>query len=124
MGSIDPAGSSWPRGFQGVFTASIASIDDAEVSLLSFEDDKLPVFADDGTIKLTRRVVSVECEHGELKVSATTWCANDEPYAMTNVRSKSLWPGPFLTGKKNCDAYTFIQIVLRIHLIQQLTYLI
>ncbi|KAF7027842.1 hypothetical protein CFC21_039841 [Triticum aestivum] len=78
------AGSSWPRGIQGVFTASIASIDDAEVSLLSFEDDKLPVFADDGTIKLTRRVVSVECEHGELKVSATTWCANDEPYAMTN----------------------------------------
>ncbi|KAM3346841.1 hypothetical protein ACQJBY_021054 [Aegilops geniculata] len=78
------AGSSWPRGIQGVFTASIASIDDAEVSLLSFEDDKLPVIADDGIIKLTRRVVSVEREHGELKVSATAWCANDEQDAMTN----------------------------------------
>ncbi|KAF7027843.1 hypothetical protein CFC21_039842 [Triticum aestivum] len=77
-------GSSWPRGFQGVFTASIASIDDAEVSLLSFEDDKLLVIADDGIIKLTRRVVSVEREHGELKVSATAWCANDEQDAMTN----------------------------------------
>nr|CDM81065.1 unnamed protein product [Triticum aestivum] len=78
------AGSSWPRGFQGVFTASIASIDDAEVSLLSFEDDKLLVIADDGIIKLTRRIVSVEREHGELKVSATAWCANDEQDAMTN----------------------------------------
>ena len=78
------AGSSWPRGIQGVFTASIASIDDAEVSLLSFEDDKLLVIADDGIIKLTRRVVSVEREHGELKVSATAWCANDEQDAMTN----------------------------------------
>uniref|UniRef100_A0A453E042 DUF6598 domain-containing protein n=1 Tax=Aegilops tauschii subsp. strangulata TaxID=200361 RepID=A0A453E042_AEGTS len=47
-------------------------------------NDKLPVIADDGIIKLTRRVVSVEREHGELKVSATTWCANDEQDAMTN----------------------------------------
>ena len=78
------AGSSWPRGFQGVFTASIASIDDAEVSLLSFEDDKLLVIADDGIIKLTRRVVSVEREHGELKVSATACSANDEQDTMTN----------------------------------------
>ncbi|KAF7021004.1 hypothetical protein CFC21_034023 [Triticum aestivum] len=77
-------GSSWPRGLQGVFTASIGSIDDAEVSLLSFQDDKLPVIADDGTIKLTRRVVSVERKRGELKVSIMAHCASDEQDATTD----------------------------------------
>ena len=77
-------GSSWPRGWLGLFTANIDSINDAEVSLLSFEDDKLPVIADDGTIKLTRRVVFVEHKHGELKLSVTARCANDEHDAMTD----------------------------------------
>ncbi|KQK02739.1 uncharacterized protein LOC112270544 [Brachypodium distachyon] len=63
-------GSSWPEDLQGVLTASIASIDDAEGVLLAFGDDKLPVVvADDGTIKLSRRVVAVELDKGELKVS-------------------------------------------------------
>jgi hypothetical protein len=57
-----------PRGFQGAFTASTASIDDMEVLLLAFGEDKLPV-ADDGTINLLRRVVSVELRGGKLRVS-------------------------------------------------------
>ncbi|KQK02738.1 uncharacterized protein LOC112270543 [Brachypodium distachyon] len=61
-------GSSWPEGFQGVFTVSIASIDDAEIVLLDF-DNKLPVVGDSGVIKLSRRVVSVEHRKGRLKVS-------------------------------------------------------
>jgi hypothetical protein len=60
-------GSSWPDGFQGVLTASIRR--DVEVHLLAFGDDKLPLIADDGTIKLSRRVVSVRRCDGELKVS-------------------------------------------------------
>ena len=63
--------SSWPHGFQGVLTASIASIDDAEVSLLAFGDDQLPLVANAGMIKLSRRVVSVEENGGELRVSIT-----------------------------------------------------
>lgn len=45
-----------------------------EVSLLSLEDDKLPV-AVDGTINLSRRVACVEIE-GELKISLMAECAN------------------------------------------------
>jgi hypothetical protein len=39
-----------------------------EVLLLAFGEDKLPV-ADNGMINLSRRVVSVELHHGELKIS-------------------------------------------------------
>jgi hypothetical protein len=69
--------SSTPSGLQGVFTASTASIDDAEVLLLAFGQGKLPV-ADDGTINLTRRVVSVESWRGELKVSIVAQYEHDE----------------------------------------------
>lgn len=62
-------GSSWPEGFQGVLAASITSIDDAELVLLAFEGNRLPVVADDGMVELSRRVVSVEPRDGELKVS-------------------------------------------------------
>ncbi|CAM0879332.1 unnamed protein product [Alopecurus aequalis] len=71
-------GSSWPDGFQGVLTASIASINDAEVSLLAFGVDKMPLVTDDGMIKLSRRVVSVERLDGELKVSIAARSENDE----------------------------------------------
>lgn len=68
-------GSSWPDGFHGVFTASIASIDDLEVLLLAFGDDnKSLALGDDGMIKLTRRVISVEHSNGELKVSVVAHC--------------------------------------------------
>ncbi|CAM0879334.1 unnamed protein product [Alopecurus aequalis] len=72
------AGSSWPEGFQGVLTASIASINDAEVSLLAFGVDKIPIVTDDGTIKISRRVVSVERLDGELKVSIMARSQKDE----------------------------------------------
>ncbi|CAM0879412.1 unnamed protein product [Alopecurus aequalis] len=72
-------GSSLPSGaFQGAFTASTASIEDAEVLLLAFKDGKLPI-ADDGTINLSRRVVSVKYSDKErLKVSIVAECTKDE----------------------------------------------
>ncbi|KAM0891437.1 hypothetical protein ACQ4PT_026402 [Festuca glaucescens] len=76
-------GSSWPDGFQGVLTASIASIHGAEVPLLAFGDNKLPLVADDGTIKLSRCIVSVEGRDGELKVSiVVARCEKDELIAI------------------------------------------
>lgn len=63
-------GSSWPVDFQCVFTASIIGIDDLEVLLLAAgDDDKLLAIADDGIIKLTRRVISVKLKGGNLRVS-------------------------------------------------------
>jgi hypothetical protein len=60
--------SSPPGGFQGAFTVSTASVEDMEVLLLAFGEDKLPV-ADNGMINLSRCVVSIELHHGELKIS-------------------------------------------------------
>jgi hypothetical protein len=66
---LDAGSSLAPIGCQGVFTASTASIDDAEVMLLDFREGKLAV-AGDGTINLSRRVVSVSDDGNEqLKVS-------------------------------------------------------
>ena len=67
-------GSSWPHGLQGVMAARISDTEDAEVSLLAFGGGKLHVVADDGMIKLTRCVVSVEHHDGELKVSMVARC--------------------------------------------------
>ncbi|EMS64509.1 hypothetical protein TRIUR3_28258 [Triticum urartu] len=55
----------WPEGFGGLISARTASISDIEIKLLAF--DKLPVAAD-GTIQLSRRVLSVEAD-GMLRVS-------------------------------------------------------
>ncbi|KAK1660987.1 hypothetical protein QYE76_049146 [Lolium multiflorum] len=72
--SVRPMGKALlpPGGFQGVFTASTASGNFVEIVLLAFRDGKLPV-ADDGTINLSRRVVSTgytrEDQKDQLKVS-------------------------------------------------------
>ncbi|KAM0889283.1 hypothetical protein ACQ4PT_027841 [Festuca glaucescens] len=50
---------SWPHGFRGVFTACTTDIHGLEVLLLSSKDDELPV-DEEGGVKLSRRVVSVE----------------------------------------------------------------
>uniref|UniRef100_A0ACD5UDH8 Uncharacterized protein n=1 Tax=Avena sativa TaxID=4498 RepID=A0ACD5UDH8_AVESA len=56
---------SWPDGFEGVFAAKTASINDMEIRLVMTDDDnKLPL-ADDGTIKLQRHVICAEIEDGE-----------------------------------------------------------
>ncbi|CAM0880644.1 unnamed protein product [Alopecurus aequalis] len=81
--SVKILGGSWPDGFQGVFAANTASIDDKEVLLLAFGDGKLPV-APDGMIKLSRRVASVEVE-GELNVSAAAGCRNQKMAAERDV---------------------------------------
>ena len=61
-------------GFQGVFTASTASLDDVEVLLLASSDAKLSS-ADNGRITLSRRVVSVgHNKTYRLKVSIMTRC--------------------------------------------------
>ena len=58
-----------PVGFQGVFTACTAGLDGVEVMLLDSRDGKLPVAAN-GTINLSRRVVSVgHSKKDRLKVS-------------------------------------------------------
>ncbi|CAM0879399.1 unnamed protein product [Alopecurus aequalis] len=63
-----------PAGFQGVFTARTANIDDVEVMLLDFRDGKLLV-AGNGMINLSRRVVSIrKSKEDQLKVSIMAWC--------------------------------------------------
>ncbi|XP_071674494.1 uncharacterized protein [Lolium perenne] len=50
---------SWPHGFRGVFTACTTDIHGLDVLLLSFGDGGVPV-DEEGEVKLSRRVVSVE----------------------------------------------------------------
>ncbi|XP_020162195.2 uncharacterized protein [Aegilops tauschii subsp. strangulata] len=66
----------WPEGFGGLISARTASISDMEIKLLAF--DKLPVAAD-GTIQLSRCVLSVEAD-GMLRVSvmAMANCLKDQ----------------------------------------------
>ncbi|PNT71936.1 uncharacterized protein LOC100841019 [Brachypodium distachyon] len=59
--------SPWPEGFGGLFYANTTSLDGMKIDLLAFGDGNLAVGAD-GTIELSRRVVSVELD-GELRVS-------------------------------------------------------
>uniref|UniRef100_A0ACD5ZM49 Uncharacterized protein n=1 Tax=Avena sativa TaxID=4498 RepID=A0ACD5ZM49_AVESA len=74
--SVRVAGAGWPEGFQGVIFANTTSIDARKIELLTFTDDKLPVAAD-GTIQLSRRVVSVEAD-GELGVSVVATCLEEQ----------------------------------------------
>ncbi|KAM0889052.1 hypothetical protein ACQ4PT_027950 [Festuca glaucescens] len=61
---------SWPDGFDGIFAARTASINNMAFVLLVTGDDGLPL-ADDGVIKLQRHVVCAEIMEGEhLEVSA------------------------------------------------------
>ncbi|CAM0909924.1 unnamed protein product [Alopecurus aequalis] len=63
---------SWTDGFSGRFTACTANFSHMKVSLLEFRDGNVPVFAVDGTIELSRRVVPVELS-GELRICAALW---------------------------------------------------
>jgi hypothetical protein len=72
--SIQVIHGSWPDGCRGIFSANTISLDDMKVKLLSIEDGKLPLMVD-GTIKLSRHIVSVEIE-GELKISVAVKYAN------------------------------------------------
>ncbi|KAK1611466.1 hypothetical protein QYE76_035139 [Lolium multiflorum] len=63
---------SWPDGFSGQFTAFTASVSHMKVSLLKFGDGSVPVSAADGTLELSRCVVSVE-RFGELRICASAW---------------------------------------------------
>jgi hypothetical protein len=63
-----------PGGFQGVFTASIGN---TEILLVAFEDATLQV-ADDGTISLSRRVISIRYgTRDRLKVSILARCDDE-----------------------------------------------
>ncbi|WVZ66823.1 LOW QUALITY PROTEIN: hypothetical protein U9M48_015991 [Paspalum notatum var. saurae] len=64
----------WPDGFCGRFVARTASIDQEVVLLHS--GDKIVPFADDGNLKLSRCVVSVEY-NGKLQVSVKAWKADN-----------------------------------------------
>uniref|UniRef100_A0ACD5XE03 Uncharacterized protein n=1 Tax=Avena sativa TaxID=4498 RepID=A0ACD5XE03_AVESA len=48
----------WPQGFRGVLNATTDDRNEIPIALLDFDDDELPV-DDDGSIKLSRRVVCV-----------------------------------------------------------------
>ncbi|CAM0947503.1 unnamed protein product [Alopecurus aequalis] len=74
--SIQVIHGSWPNGCRGIFSASTISLDDMKFSMLSLEDDKLPVNVD-GMINLSRHVACVEIE-GELKISVTIEYADGE----------------------------------------------
>jgi hypothetical protein len=70
--SVRTVEGSWPDGFSGRFTACTASVSHTKVSLLKFGDGSVPVSAADGTLELSRRVVSVE-SFGELRICAAAW---------------------------------------------------
>jgi hypothetical protein len=72
-----------PVWFQGVITASTPDMDDLDVMLLAFTDGKLPL-ANDGTVILSRRVVSVgynETDH--LKISILARSDEEDELAVT-----------------------------------------
>ncbi|WVZ88074.1 LOW QUALITY PROTEIN: hypothetical protein U9M48_034627 [Paspalum notatum var. saurae] len=71
---------SWPDDFSGHFTAQISSLEHKTISLLGY---KIPV-DDDGMIKLSRSVTSVEFE-GELKVSVTAFRYHDDLHEVITV---------------------------------------
>lgn len=98
---------SWPAGFQGQFSAfatrscnelsnpfTDARVDDEEIALLhsSDEGESVPV-SDDGSIELSRRVISV-ANKGELKVCVTAWRGD-------NVMKKCTVFKPLLAGRSD-----------------------
>ena len=74
--SVKVVDGEWPEGFGCLISARTASISDMEIKLLAF--DNLPVAAD-GTIQLSRCVLSVEAD-GMLRVSvmAMANCLEDQ----------------------------------------------
>lgn len=66
--SVEVISGEWLSGYGGVFTVSTASMEDMEITLLSFGDDGLPLEDDGKKIRLSRRVVGVEV-HGRLNVA-------------------------------------------------------
>ncbi|TVU37763.1 hypothetical protein EJB05_11097 [Eragrostis curvula] len=62
---------SWPDGYHGQFAACTAGIDHEKVILLDFEDENTSVIVD-GSIELSRRVISVGVGK-KLKVSVKAW---------------------------------------------------
>ncbi|KAG2646029.1 hypothetical protein PVAP13_2KG475205, partial [Panicum virgatum] len=66
---------SWRDEFHALFAASTTSIYHKKIVLLYSKDEKI-VLTDDGNIKLSPSVASVEIE-GKLKVSVRAWAASD-----------------------------------------------
>ncbi|KAI5016840.1 hypothetical protein ZWY2020_037218 [Hordeum vulgare] len=83
--SVKVVDEEWPEGFGGLISARTASISDMEIKLLAF--DKLPVAAD-GTIQLSRRVVSVEAR-GMLRVSVMPNCLDDRTVEGVSIAFKA-----------------------------------
>jgi len=65
---------SWRDEFHALFAASTTSIYHKKIVLLYSKDEKI-VLTDDGNIKLSRSVASVEID-GKLKVSVRAWAAS------------------------------------------------
>jgi hypothetical protein len=86
--SVRIVGGSWPAGLRGQFTAYSASMECEEVLLLdSSRNEKALEVAADGTVDLSRRVVSVESPQ-ELTESAAAWRGGDQ----VEMRNVSLEP--------------------------------
>jgi hypothetical protein len=71
---VEVTGGSWPDGFRGVLGAATARCKTVIVKLLDVGDGGLPIDAADGTVRLSRGVVSVELR-GALKVFVSASCA-------------------------------------------------
>lgn len=67
---------SWLTEYQGRFVARIASCNDENMVLLDFRDGAVSIMGD-GTINLSRCVVSVELD-GELMLSVDAWQCDDK----------------------------------------------
>jgi hypothetical protein len=78
---------SWPEGFRCKLTACIGSLDHMDIMLLDSGEEKVPVSAADGTVELSRRVVSVE-SYGRLIVHGMMRrCGGDHAQVLAQAKA-------------------------------------
>ncbi|KAM3390069.1 hypothetical protein ACQJBY_011935 [Aegilops geniculata] len=93
---------SWPTRYHGRFAARISNLDDRDMVLLDSRDGAITVTSN-GTIELTRRVVSVE-ENGELRILVNAWLGDGDLEAGSVANGQVLF-APRRSGRSKgvCD---------------------
>lgn len=93
---------SWPTRYHGRFAARISNLDGRDMVLLDSQDGAITVTSN-GTIELTRRVVSVE-ENGELRILVDAWLGDGDLQAGSVANGEVLF-APRRSGRSKgvCD---------------------
>uniref|UniRef100_A0A453D1Q0 DUF6598 domain-containing protein n=4 Tax=Triticinae TaxID=1648030 RepID=A0A453D1Q0_AEGTS len=93
---------SWPTRYHGRFAVRISNLDDRDMVLLDSRDGAITVMSN-GTIELTRRVVSVE-ENGELRILVDAWLGDGDLEAGSVANGEVLF-APRRSGRSKgvCD---------------------